>query len=303
LSTNTIGIDVGYSSTKVEFEGKLVKFPTAISYATDVGMSYGDGNIYEFEGEKYYVGKEAVSEEAFVTTDYKFLYKFAPLIIYHILSKFDNVQIDKPVIIKTGLAIIDWSKKDEFIKRISNFQINGQAVSVYPTLIPQGAGVALDWVYNNNNGIYPDRLHVLDIGFNTINSIHFENGVPSKSKTKSYPGHGVSSIIKPFTSYLENIYAMNFSEQEAINIFIKGDFKYNGISQLELSKKITELKHQFVKKLFQSILVNDKKLLAISDVVLISGGGAYLLQDLDFPNNVKFAEMPYEFSNVRGYMV
>jgi hypothetical protein len=301
MSTTMIGIDIGYSSTKVEFQGKVVKFPTAVSYASDVGIVYGEDNIYEFEGENYYVGKEAVSEEAFVTTDFKFLYKFAPIIIYHILSKFDEVHKDKPIEVRTGLAIVDWAKKDDFAERIGNFTVNGVDITTQPVLIPQGAGVAQDWVINNNEGKYPDRLHILDIGFNTINSLHFEEGKPSRAKTKTYPGHGVSSIIKPFTSYVENRYAMNFSEQEAIGIFIKGSFKYNGEEQPELSEKIIELKAQFVKKLFQSVLVNDKKTMAISDVVLIAGGGAYLLQDVPFPPNVEFVDAPYEFSNVVGY--
>jgi len=303
MSDTIIGIDIGYSSTKVEFEGKLVKFPTAISYSADASITYGEDNVYEFEGEKFYVGKEAVSEEAFVTTDYKFLYKFAPIIIFHILSKFDEVHKDKPIEVRTGLAIVDWDKKQEFTERISNFEVNGQTVSTRPVLIPQGAGVAQDWVNNNNNGEYPDRLHILDIGFNTINSLHFENGKPSRAKTKTYPGHGVSSIIKPFTSYVENTYKMNFSEQEAISIFIKGKFKYNGEEQPELENKIEELKSQFVKKLFQSVLVNDKKTMAISDVVLIAGGGTYLLQDVPFPPNVEFVDSPFEFSNVRGYTI
>ena len=68
---NKIGIDIGYSSTKVLYNDKIVRFPSSVSYATDVGITYGNDNVYDFEGEKYYVGKEAVSEETFVTTDYK----------------------------------------------------------------------------------------------------------------------------------------------------------------------------------------------------------------------------------------
>jgi len=298
-----IGIDIGYSSTKVSYMDKIVKFPTAVSYASDVGIAYGEENLYEFEGEKYYVGKEAVSEEAFVTTDYKFLYKFAPIIIYHILSKFGAVSRDEPLEVRTGLAIVDWTKKDEFAERISDFTVNGQDITIQPVLIPQGAGVAIEWVTNNNEGVFPDRLHILDIGFNTINSLHFEDGKPNKAKTKTYPGHGVSSIIKPFTSYMENKYSMQFSEQEAIGIFIRGKFKYNGEDQVDLANKIVELKSQFVKKLFQSVFVNDKKTMAISDVVLIAGGGAYLLQDIPFPPNVEFVDSPYEFSNCRGYVL
>ena len=82
-----IAIDIGYSSTKIiDPQGKLLKFPTAVSYAIDTGINYGEDEIYDFEGDKLRVGEVAV-DEAFTTTEYKFLHKFAPLIIYHILNK------------------------------------------------------------------------------------------------------------------------------------------------------------------------------------------------------------------------
>lgn len=298
-----IGIDIGYSSCKVSFRDKVAKFPTAISFATDIGIQYGDENVYLFEGEKYYVGKEAADAEAFATSDFSFLQKFAPLLIYHILSKFEQTEITEPIVVKTGLAIVDWPKKDEFAERISEFEVNGQTIKVEPRLIPQGAGCALDWTYYNNDGEYPDRLTVIDIGYNTINLISFVNGKPVRKDMKSYPGHGVSSIIKPFTGYMENKFAVTFSEQEAIAIFVKGDFKYNGEMQTEVTDKIVELKGQFVKKLFQSVLRNDRKIMSLSDVALIAGGGAYLLQDVPFPENTQFVDAPFEFSNVRGYML
>jgi len=303
MEENVIAIDLGYSSSKVAYKDKIAKFPTAISFATDIGTAYGEENIYEFEGDRYHVGKEAADSEAFTTSEYKFLYKFAPLLIFHILSKFEKADLDEPIIVKTGLAIVDWAKKDEFIERISNIEVNGKTIRVQPVLIPQGAGCAVDWTYYNNDSEYPDKLTVVDIGYNTINLVHFEEGKPQRKNMKSYPGHGVSSIIKPFTSYMENKFAVTFSEQEAISIFVKGEFKYNGESQQEVAEKIVELKSQFVKKMFQSVLVNDKKLLAMSDVVLIAGGGAYLLQDMPFPPNVKFVDPQYEFSNCRGYLI
>jgi len=304
--SDTIAIDIGYSSTKLYYEtddgsGKVAKFATAVSFASDLGLNYGEENVYEFEGERYYVGSEAVGSESFTTNDFKFLYKYAPLIIYHILNKFDLAQLSKPIKIKTGLAIVDWDKKDEFMERISRIEVNGNVIETEPTLIPQGAGSIIDWVHYNNDDEYPDSIVSIDIGYNTINTVCFQDGKPIRKYMKSYPGHGVSSVIKPFTSYLENTYAMTFSEQEAIKIFIKGKFKYNGEDQENVKEKIQEFKNQFIKKLFNSILVNDKKLLSTSDVVLIAGGGAYILQDVAFPPNVEFVENPYEFSNVRGY--
>jgi len=301
MEKNVISIDLGYSSAKIKYGDKVSKFPTAISFSSDVGINYGTDNVYDFEGEKYYVGSEAVGSESFTTSEFKFLLKFAPLLIYHILNRFELSDLEKPIEIRTGLAMVDWDKKDEFIKRISEITVNGNTIKTVPTLIPQGVGMILDWINKKNNNNYPDSIASIDLGYNTINLIYFLDGKPVKKHMKSYPGHGVSSVIKPFTSYLENKFAITFSEQEAIRTFIKGKFKYNGEEQVEVSNKITDLKNQFIKKLFNSILVNDKKLLAISDVVIIGGGGAYLLQDVDFPPNVSFVDEPYEFSNCVGY--
>lgn len=297
MDSNTIAIDLGYSTSKISYMGKVVKFPTAVAFASDIGISYGDEDVYEFEGEKYYVGKEAADSEAFATLDYKFLNKFAPLLIYHILHKFEKHKLSTPITVNTGLAIVDWDKKDEFKERIQTITVNNETINIKVNLIPQGAGCAIDYVKQD----YPDKLSVIDIGYNTINLIGFNDGKPSRKDMKAYPGHGVSSIIKPFTSYMENKFKMTFSEQEAIQVFVKGYFKFNGADQPEVSEKITHLKKQFVTKLFQSILVNDKKQLAMADVVLIAGGGAYMLEDITFPPNVEFVQKPYEYSNARGY--
>lgn len=301
--SNVIGIDIGYSSTKVMYKDKCVKFPTAISYATDVGVSYGNQSVYDFEGERYYVGKEAVSGETFNTIDFKFLHKYAPLIIYHVLKHFDDINITRPMTVKTGLAIVDWNNKDEFVKRISEFEINGEKVKLEVGLIPQGGGLYQDWLKHQHKGEVPFRVHILDIGYNTINSIHFEEGKPVRSKTNSYPGHGVSSVIKPFVSYLENKFSMSFSEAEAISYFTNHKFTYNGERNQEVEDKITELKSQMVKRLFQSVLVNEKKILSTSDAVVIGGGGAYLLKGVSLPGNVHLVKDNPEFSNVRGYML
>jgi plasmid segregation protein ParM len=300
---NEIGLDIGYSQSKIAYMDKVVKFPTAICYASDSGLMYGDENVYEFEGEKYYVGKEAVSGESFSTTDFKTLYKFAPLILFHVLSKFDEVNLEKPISVKTGLAIVDWDRKDDFIERLREITVNDKTIITEPTLIPQGAGVAIDWVNNSNEGVFPDKLVVLDIGYNTVNLVTFVNGKPSRKDIKGYPGHGVSSVIKPFCNYLESKYKMGFSDQEAIQIFVKGTFKFDGEEDSNVKDYIQDAKSKFVKKLFQSVLTDDKKLLSTADNVVIAGGGAYLLQDTPFPPNVDFCPMPMEFSNVRGFKI
>ena len=298
---NEIAIDIGYGDTKVMYKNRLVKFPTAISYANSLNIEYGKENVYSFEGENYYVGVEAVDSESFSMNDYNILNKFAPLIIYHVLKKFDEHNIQKPIILKTGLAIADWGKKEEFIKRISNIQVNDDTLSLTPIVIPQGAGIYMDFVNSVNDGIDPTTATVIDIGSNTINLLHFKDGKPIKKFLKGFPNHGVSSISKTLATYLEQKYSVAFSSSEANDILVREHFTWNGVTDDETIEYIRKLKSQFVQKLFRSVLVNEKKLLSTSEKVIIGGGGAYLFTNIDFPPNVSFVNEPYEYSNVRGY--
>ena len=295
-----LAIDLGYSSTKVLYNGKLYKIPTAVSYAGSVGLDYGENNSYDFEDEKFVVGKPA--ETSFVTTDYKFLQKFAPLIIYHV-CKYVGIPFNTPVEISTGLAVSDWGKRNEFKERIESFDsINGEKVNFnIKNIIPQGAGAYYDFKHLEDGELDTKNVYVIDIGYNTINTLYFENGKPVRDKASAHIGAGVTTIIKDFTKWLEHKYSMSFSEQEALKYYIKKRFVYQGIEQQDVADKIDELKRRFVSQLFKSILVQEKKLLATSDVVIIAGGGVYLLHESPFPPNVKFAPSPYEFSNVRGY--
>jgi len=295
-----IAIDLGYSSTKIQYNGKLYKIPTAISYAGSVGLDYGENNFYEFEGEKFIVGKP--TETSFVTTDYKFLHKFAPLIIYHV-CKVVGASLTEPIEISTGLAVSDWGKRNEFKERVEGFEglANDKVKFIIKNIIPQGAGVYYDFKQLEDSELDTKSVYIIDIGYNTINTLYFENGKPARDKASAHVGAGVTTIIQDFTKWLEHKYSMSFSEQEALKYYIKKRFVYQGIEQPEVTAKIDELKKRFVSQLFKSILVQEKKLLATSDTVIIAGGGVYLLHESPFPPNVKFAPSPYEFSNVRGY--
>lgn len=296
-------IDIGYSFTKIWYDGKLYKIPSAISYAVDSGINYGTEDVYLFEGQKLYVGEIAANNESFTTTDYNFLYKYAPVIIYHIIKKL-NVPFDKEAIeLRTGLALADWAHKEDFSKRIGTIKVSGEEIHVTPILIPQGAGSVIAFVQQELQGVYPSSLMAIDIGYNTINLLSYEGATPIKQRCKSFPGHGVSSIIRPFTNFMETKFSIPFSEAEAIKVFMKNEFIFNGTQRPEVPEMIAELKQNFIQKLINSVLVSEKKYLGLSEVVLFSGGGAYYLKDIPLPPNVKFPKENLEFQNVIGYAV
>jgi cell division ATPase FtsA len=164
--------------------------------------------------------------------------------------------------------------------------------------MPQGAGAYLQYV--KELGEHPHTATIIDIGFNTINMIVYEDGQPKRAHSKGFSGHGVSSILRPFATFLESTFNLPFSEAEALKIFTRGKFIFNGQEQEIVTKKIIELKSQFINRLFNSILVSEKKILGTSEVVLLAGGGCYLLEGINFPPNTKFIQKPYEFANIYG---
>ena len=304
-----IAIDIGYGQTKIKYKDKITKFPTSIALFTDTGIEYGDTNVYEFEGEKYLVGSNNVLNESFSTMNFEFIYKFAPLIIYHILKKFDLAGRKMPLQVNTGLALVDWTKEnvERFKARLADFEVNGDKIQLTTNLVPQGIGIFMNYSKNGskvkNEGLDLSKMNVavIDIGFNTINLLNINRGKFQRPTSKSYPGHGVSSLIKPFRMFLENKFKTSFTDQEAMQIAMDEFMMWNGVKQDEIIEHIKNEKRKFVLKLFKSVLQDELPLLGRSHLVLISGGGAYLLQNAKLPPHYVIDDEPMEFSNVKGY--
>lgn len=302
-------IDSGYSSLKGNYKGEWYKIPTSISFDNESGIKLdSNSRSFDFEGSRYFIGEGSVDENSFSTTSFDFKMKFEPMIIANFRDILDipNDQVCKVVL---SLALVDWDKKNLLIERCSEYVIDGKVQKNLVSIVPQGFGAYYDYVINHNQDKTPNNAFIIEIGYNTINSLYFDNGEPIQSKCKGHPNHGVSSIIKPFTQFLENTYSMAFSEQESLKIFSNGKFQFEGVLQEKVAKKIKQLKDQFSQTLFNSILVSDKKLISTSEVVILSGGGCYFLEFLDenkernYPLNFVMISKPYEFSNIRGMVL
>ena len=296
---NTIIIDLGYSSAKILFNGEYYKVPTAISFANDAGIEFGESSVYDFEGEKYYVG-EAATDEAFTTTDYNFLRNFGPLMVFHIITKLGIVG---DIQLITGLALTDWARREDFQERLQFLKVNDATIATNCKVVgPQGSGAYNAYIAENNLfNDQPKSMAIIDIGYRTINFLYYEKGNAQQTKMKGFPGHGVVSIMKTFSNYLETTYGMPFSEQEALKIFMEKELTMGGVIQEDIPAKIEELKGKFVQKLMNSVLIAEKKLCTMASKVLIAGGGAYYLEDIAMPDNTVFNKNPKEFSNCYGY--
>ena len=302
--SDKIAIDIGYGQTKVKYKEKIVKFPTSIALFTDTGIEYGDTNVYDFEGEKYLVGSDNVLNESFSTMDFNFIYKFAPLIIYHILKKFELAGKPMPLQVNTGLALVDWTEENlkKFKERLSEFEVNGDKIQLKTNLVPQGVGIYMNYKNTHKDeDLSKMNVVIIDIGYNTINLLHINRGKFQRPTSKSYPGHGVSSLIKPFRMYLENKFKTSFTDQEAMQVAMDEYMMWNGVKQEEIIEHIKDEKRKFVLKLFKSVLQDELPLLGRAHKVIISGGGAYLLKNAKLPPHYTIDDEPMEFANVKGY--
>jgi plasmid segregation protein ParM len=304
-----IGIDIGYGHTKVMFNNKVFKLPSAVSI---VKTKLVDSNeSINFEGKEYYVGSDALSD-AIKTRDYSFIYTYSPLIIYNVFKELNIVDELNEYEIHTGLSLYDIEKspefkkefknrREEFVNRISKFSINNESYTPKIKLFAQGQGVWHD--YCLTHGYIEKGVEVVfDIGYRTNDIIIFKDGSPSKSESNA-DDKGVNVVINELKTFLNKEYDITFSEQEVVEILNKKELLIYGKPK-DLTFKIDEIIDSYFDIIYSSLKSDYGKILKSSVRVVFSGGGAYLLENFKhrLPENVVFdINRDFEFANVRGY--
>ncbi len=290
-----IAIDIGYGDTKVVVGDKYFKFASAIEKRnlSQANFESKEIDVYEFKGTRYTVGDKALTN-AVSTRGFNFLVKYSSLLIYHAI-KLADFDIKKPIKIITGLSLVNWQDKEEFLKSISSIKVNDDIFSPEITLMAQGQGVFYDYS-TRRDGV----LCVVDMGYNTFDFLVFENDIPRKDLSFATK-KGAHSIITELQTKLRNKFQFDITEQSAKEIFFNGSFKNYG-EIIDLSEEIEDLKTHYTDFIIDELKTQRAELLRTADIVIFSGGGAYYLEDNEFPKNVRFSEKPYEYANVRGYL-
>lgn len=302
MTNINIAIDIGYGDVKCKIKNKVFKFDSAICYAKNTYTELGNHQIYEFEGKKYLVGNEAVSE-AFATRDYIFLEKYAPLFIYKALELANitpNKKDEYLINLITGLSLVDWkTKKKQFADRIKSFYINGNEINLNVILVPQGQGIFTYYAIKHPEAS-SQKIIIDDIGYNTQDRLVFDNGIPNP--LESYATNtGANRIVTEIQTILSSEYQMDFPEQEIKQFLINKKFTIGG-----QKKDLSNLINSEVEKYFEFYMNESrgkkKALMSRADKIIIAGGTAYYLENLSFPENVTFMKNEkHEFLNVYGY--
>lgn len=296
-----ISIDPGFGDCKWFTENRFGKFSTAIKRADASALKFdvkgGDISLnkdeYLFNGSKWYVGNTIAEMGALATRDYSFIEKFAPLIAFKAIN---DAQLDlaKPIKIKTCLSIMNYEHKDEFAKALSTINVNNQVLKCEVEVIAQGFASFIDYLANNNADVN-DIYTVTNIGFNTIDFCAISGGQVVYSTANP---NGVNEMVKSLRQNLEHKFKIHFNEQEVKQIFLEKSITISG-KTIPLVDEINEIKVNYFDTFFYS-LPDVQDYLRKANKNIFAGGGAYFLEDAQMNANMTFVNKPYEYSDVRG---
>lgn len=293
-----IAIDIGYGDTKVMCGGKVFKFASAIEKKKEAQADYQDNrdDVYEFGNKIYTVGDKALTN-AVSTRGFNFLVKFSPLIIYHAIKK-AGLDTTKPIQVITGLSIVNWQEREQFIEAIKTINVNNEIIEPTITLMAQGQGIYFDYNDKKDEG----DVCIVDIGYNTFDFLVFTDGKPRQDLSYATK-KGANEIITELQTKIKKRFQFDASEQVAKKIFINKNIEIYG-DVTDLTDEIEDAKRDYAEFVIDELRSQRGDLLKTAKKVIFSGGGAYFLDDVQVLKNtpnVTFSNKEYEFANVRGY--
>ena len=293
-----IAIDIGYGDTKVMTKDKIFKFASAVEKKKEAQADYQDNtdDIYEFGDKKYIVGDKAIAN-AVSTRGFNFLVKYSPLIIYHAIKK-AGLDTSQPIQVVTGLSIVNWQEREQFINAIKTINVNNEIIEPKIKLMAQGQGIFFDYEGKKDKG----NICIVDIGYNTFDFLVFTDGKPRQDLSFATK-KGANEIITELQTKIKKRFQFDASEQVAKKIFVDRSIEIYG-ETIDLTDEIEDAKQDYAEFIIDELKSQREDLLKTAKKVIFSGGGAYFLDDikkLKNTPNVAFSKKPYEFANVKGY--
>lgn len=297
-TTQNIAIDIGYGDTKVMYDGKFFKFPSAISQVRQAQVILNDkeSDTYAFNGSNFKVGQKA-TRDAVPTRGFNFLFKYSPLLIAHAL-KLAKVDTSKPIALATGLSLLNYKEASNFMKVVSKFSVNDEVYHLKTSLFAQGQGIFVEYPNQKDDKL----ICIIDIGYNTLDFLVFEDNEPSNELCFANQ-NGANKVIVDLQKLVSREYSVDFSEQEAKKVFLSKKLVIAG-QEIDFSDTINSMTTQYADAVMDSLNNQAGDIIKRADAIIVSGGGAYFL-DIDYIRkqypHIHFSELPYEFANVRGY--
>ena len=292
-----IACDIGYGFTKYKTDKMVASFPSAIAHARKHQADIALNLAHEFEGGRYLLGDAAV-RNALTTRDYSWLAKYAPLLLFEAINQAAFNPADEIQLV-TGLSLLNWSKRNEFAERLSDFVVDKIRVkNIKTTLVPQGKGVYLDCLARVA-GLANQLCLIVDIGTNTLDVIPFESGKALAAEAYA-TCDGMNQVIQEVQKLVNREFGISVSEAEVTKIIRTNQISIAGETR-DLSVWIEEEKQIYFEMVINQIRSKNADLFKRADVIIFAGGGANYAPDY-LPESKQYYFVPEpENSNVNGY--
>ena len=307
-----IGLDIGYSATKLVSSGGIEIFPSIVGTPDISRFSFNKSNntIIGWDDKSWLVGTSALEQSRMLkrredrdwitTPEYKTLF-------YSALAKLPVGNIN----LVTGLPIAFYNDAEKLLNLVNgkhNFTVNGAEVEYNVEnvdVIPQPFGSLFSVVLSRKGKVKDSKLAegvvgVVDCGGKTTNILTVSRMAEVAKDTASV-NVGGWDIMRAVKDRLTNEYPdIPLRDHQIINAIINKSIHYFG-NDVDISNLVSEI----VDPLADTIIAQCGQLWGTGaglDSVLISGGGALLMSDRllsHFPHGV-VVDDPV-FANAIGY--
>lgn len=280
----SLSIDVGFSSIKFAYSnaegvtrvGKIVS-----SIARFPSNSFGNSDLIEYAGNFYCVGDLALKSptECLVPLNsYEDLRDVYPVIIKFITKSLESIGITYDHLV-IGLSIAHLEKATELIDWVAReCEYPAEKISVYPQGVSSKYTIfnhGLDIDNEANKGEFMNYIGV-DIGFNTVDVFNVVNNQCNISSTYGFKDSGIVYICNQVSEKLKEG-GINLGTQDLKEYIETGKFHYRG-KVIEIQNLVDELILPYTINLVHAIESKSKSAIDKSDRIILTGGGANLIQ-------------------------
>ena len=299
------GIDIGFGDTKVWCRDKYFKFPTAVAIdygqGVDLGSFASKKTVISYNGKKYMLGEEALLHDPLPTRTVDFLREYTPLIIAYAkkFADFHEVTLGLPL----GFYK---DNKDEIKNNVTRFRADGKDYSFNVNVLPQGAGIAYDYMYGEDaqrkNVI--NNAAVIDIGYNTIDVLSIIDGKADSKLSFMLDNIGVCQIIFKLMDKLGKKYKRSVDEFTAKKFLETKEYVGYGVSE-NITDLCAVLIREYAERTINELFIKANDAIGQAELIIFSGGGTALIKDYineDHKKKILFlGDELAEYSNARGF--
>lgn len=292
--TKIMSIDVGYANTKVVHADGRHVFPSIVGTPEKSAFKLrGESSAFQvkYNDRLYSVGETAIEQSRFTSRpesrdwieseEYQVLMRAA----------FSRVQMGNwSTVVFTGLPLAffegDAGKLEAIFEGIHHTEVNGKPMSVSVSTcvaVPQPMGTLANAIYDMegeriDSALAVGNVGVIDIGGKTTNILHASKMGDIARETDS-ADVGVWDAMRAVRPVVENLCPdANYGDHDISSAIVSKSIKYKG-KPVDLTEALDEVLDPFARRIVTKAIELWPGGGATLDTILLSGGGAVLLQD------------------------